>query len=437
MLQSFFSLLAQINDFIWGYIAFVLIIFLGIYFTIKSKYFQIKNFPSILKLFFSSFKNEKNQEQGLNPFKTLFTAVSGSIGIGNIVGICTAIQLGGPGALFWTWVAGFLGMLLQYSEVYLGMLHRRPNESGGYDGGPMFFIPKAFKMKWTAIFASLLLCVYGVEIFMFNVITNSVSLNWQISKPLIVVLLLVIILLAVKGGVKRVSQICSYILPLFLGLYIFMILWVLANNFIQIPSIFLLIIKSAFTKQAAIGGFAGSTVMLTISMGLSRGAYAGDIGIGYNSVIHSETKWALPYKQASIAISGVFFNTFILCSLSTFIILVTNMWKEPVDVTMMIQLSLAKYFPYMHIFMPLFLFLLGYITIITYFVVGMKCAKFISKKKGAIFYYLYALISLPIFAFINASQAFIFMSFAGALLLIINLTAFFLLRKEISFTLDD
>mgnify|MGYP001491157368 CR=1 FL=1 len=436
MLQNFFFHLESINSFIWSYLAFGIILFLGLYFTITSKAFQFRKFPRIFNNFLSTFKNDEKSEKGENPFRLFLTALGGSIGIGNIVGISLAIQIGGPGALFWVWIAGILGMLLQYSEVYIGMLHRKENSSNGYSGGPMHFLPVAFKKKYVAYIAAFLLCVYGVELFIFNVISESISSNWHIPKPIVIGAVLSLVLLAVSGGVKRISKICISILPIFLSIYGIMAAIVFFKHISLVPTVFLSIVKGAFTTQAATGGFAGSTVLLTIAAGLSRGAYAGDLGIGYNSIIHCQTKTDKPHTQAALTSMGILFNTFIVCSISTFLVLITDVWSDKMDVSLMVQAALAKHFPYMNLYMPLFLFVMGYLTVTTYFFVGLKCAEYISPKRGKLLYYLYAIIALPLFAFVDPKEAFILMSTAGALLLLLNLTAIFILRKQIKFHVD-
>jgi AGCS family alanine or glycine:cation symporter len=210
----------------------------------------------------------------------------------------------------------------------------------------------------------------------------------------------------------------------------------LATNILAVPGVIRLIFEGAFSPQAAIGGFAGSTVALTISMGLSRGAYSGDIGVGYTSIIHAESRTTHFGRQASLAIVGIFLDTFVICSISIFLVLLTGHWKAGIDSTLMVQEALGLTFPYMHFFMPFFLFLLGYTTILAYFVVGVKCAKFISPKWGPILYYIYACITLPLFAFVDPKQAFVVMSLSGALLLLFNVTGMILLRKEVHFQLD-
>lgn len=430
-----FQILDQINEFIWGNVAFLMIIFMGIYFSLISRFFQIRKFGSIFKAFLSFF-SQKREKTGIHPIKIFFAAIGGCIGIGNIVGIVTAVQIGGPGALFWAWIGGLAGMVIQYSEVYLGMKHRIKNKQGSYDGGPMYFLPVAYKGKWIAPVICILLCIYGVEIFMFNVMTESISTNWHIAEPLVVAILLIGLLVVAAGGIKRVGEVCSALIPLFILLYVSMATWVISQHAALLPDVFQSIIDGAFTPQAAKGGFAGSTVMLAISMGLSRGAYSGDIGVGYTSVIYAESGTKKIGKQASLAIIGIFLDTFVICTLSILLVLITGNWTSETDVSLLVQEALGLHFPYMHIFMPTFLFLLGFTTILAYFVVGAKCAKFISKKWGPILYYAYACVALPLFAFVEPNEAFVIMSLAGALLLIFNLTGMFLLRKQVKFTLD-
>jgi AGCS family alanine or glycine:cation symporter len=431
-----FEILEKINEFIWGYAAFLLILGVGIYFSIRSHFFQVRRFIAIFRSFLSFFKEIKGGP-GIHPLKVFFAAVGGCIGIGNIVGIVTAVQIGGPGALFWTWIAGLAGMLIQYSEVYLGLKHRKANTEGSYDGGPMYFLPRAYKGNWIAPAICILLCVYGVEIFMFNVMTESISANWNLSEYGVVAALMIAILVIASGGINRVGEVCGGLIPLFVVSYMIMSLWVIFQHAADLPSVFQSIFEGAFTAQAAQGGFAGSTVMMAISMGLSRGAYSGDIGVGYTSVIYAESRTEKFQKQASMTIIGVFLDTFVICTLSILLVLVTGYWHSEIDVTLMVQTALGNHFPYMNVFMPVFLFLLGYTTILAYFVVGAKCAKFISPKWGPTFYYLYACIALPLFAFVEATQAFVLMSLSGALLLILNLSGIFLLRKEIQFGLDE
>ena len=430
-----FSALSRLNEFLWANVALVLIFSLGIYLSFRSRLFQFRCFRSIFSSFYTFIK-DKNSGSGVHPIRVFFAAIGGCIGIGNVVGIATAVQLGGPGALFWTWIGAMAGMLIQYAEVYLGMRYRVKNGQNGYDGGPMFFLPHAYKIKCIAPIICLLLCIYGAEIFVFNVLTDTISVNLNLNKLIVVPALFAATVGVASRGLNRVGAVCGALIPLFILCYTAMGVWVLIQHASEIPSMLYQVIQGAFTPQAAVGGFAGCTLMTTISMGLSRGAYSGDIGVGFASVIHSESSTEKFKKQAGLAIAGIFIDTILICSLSIFIILITGHWKSGVDATLMVQQALDLYFPYMNVFMPIFLFLLGYTTLLSYFAVGTKCAKFIFPKWGPRIYFAYTSIILPIFAFVDVTQAFIIMSLCGFFLLFFNLLGIFILRREIEFGVE-
>lgn len=436
MLYTFYHFLEKIDTIFWGYIAFVLIMILGVYFTISTRFFQIRALPSLFKTLWNSIKHKDENQTGIHPIKILFASVGSMVGIGNLVGIVTAVQMGGPGALFWIWVAALCGSLIKYSEVYLGLKHRVANTHGSYDGGPMYFLTKAYSAKWVPYVISLLLCVYGVEIYQFSVVADSISSNWSLNREVVVGVLLVCVLGVGIGGISRVGKIASIMLPTFILIYIAMGLWVIGNHFFSLPEVLKNVFYSAFNGHAAIGGFAGSTIILAIQHGIARAAYSADIGIGNDSVIHSESRAVCPALQARLAVCGVFIDN-IVCTLSILLILLTGIWNTPetIPASHMVQKALSLHFPFMEWFMPLFLLILGFTTIIAYFCVGVKCAKFLSPRLGRRFYFLYAACALPLFSFLDQSQALLMMSLAGSLLLMINLVGIFRLRKEVEFTL--
>lgn len=435
MLTALTTQLEFVEEVLWTYFGVPIVAFLGIYLTIKSNFFQIRQLPTVFKTFLGFLRFRNTDQQGIHPLKAFFAAVGGCVGIGNIVGICTAVQLGGPGALFWIWMTALAGMIFKYSEVYLGLRYRVPNGEGGYNGGPMYFLKRAFKQSWIPKLVCVLLCVYGVEVYQFSVITTSITTNLGINSYLVIAVLLLLVVFAGIGGVKRVGSISSTSLPIFVVIYVGMGAWVLFNNLQVLPSVFHEIFTSAFTGHAAVGGFAGAGIMAAMSHGIRRGCYTGDIGVGYASVIHSETSVQVPEKQASLAIFDIFLDSFIVCTTSLFLILTTGIWQEPMEAGMMVQLALGDYFPYMHVFMPIFLFMLGYNTINAYFCVGLKCADHLSPRLGRPIYYAYAVLALLLFSFMGTSQAQMVMAIAGVSLLIINGCGIFILRHEISFNL--
>lgn len=431
------SFLDFFDNFIWSYLGFPAIMVLGLILTIKSRFVQIVKFPVVVKTFLSFMKSSgETHGKGVHPLQAFFACIGGCVGVGNIVAICTAVQIGGPGALFWIWVTAIMGMIVKYAEVYLGVKFRVATKDG-YSGGPQYFLQRVFKTMWVPNLVAVLLCIYGVEVYQFSVVAQSVSNNFSIDLPLIVGVLLFLVLFAGWGGVQRVGNISSWIIPLFVVIYVGMGLWVLLQNVYILGSVFANVFEYAFTPHGALGGFVGSTLLVTIAQGVKRGCYTGDVGIGYASVIHSETSVRSPEKQASLVIFEVFLDTFVICTTSVVLILTTGVWLVPMDAASLVQTALGQYFPYMNFFMPFFLFLLGYSTINAYFVVGLKCAEFLSPRFGKWVFNAYAILALIIFSFIDSTQAQAVMAVTGGLLLIINCYGIFKLRHEISFNLEE
>ena len=432
MFQFLLNTLCAIDHFFWSYLAFILIMVLGGYLTLKMRFFQIRAFPLILRTFADFLKTRSKDEKGIHPLRTFFASVGGMIGIGNVVAIVTAVQLGGPGALLWVWIAAIVGALIKYSEIILGFKFRVPNKRGGYDGGPIYFLQAAFKSRMMPTIVAILLCIYGVDIYQFTVVTGSISSNWNIDQYAVISFFLFLVIYAGIGGVKRIGKICSYTMPFFLIAYIVMGIWLITSHIDVLPTIFRVVWDSAFNGHAAIGGFAGSSGLLAIQYGVSRACYSADLGIGYDSIIQSESSTLYPEKQAGLAVLGVFLDN-LICTMSILIVLVSGAWmlNPPMEASELVKYALALHFPTMKIFMPLFLLIVGYTTIIAYFCVGMKCARFLLPLHGEKIYVGYAIISFLFFSFFDQSQAQLIMSLSGALLLCFNLLGIFRLRHHI------
>lgn len=433
MPSDLFSFLDWIDDSLWIYVGFPVIMSLGLFLTFHSRFAQIKSFPYAVKIFFGYAAHSPTGHLGVHPLKAFFACMSGCVGISNLVAICTAIQIGGPGALFWVWITALIGMIVKYSEVYLGILYRVKNTHEGYDGGPMYFLQRVFKRMSIPMLVAFLLCIYGVEVYQFNILSKSITINYNLDPYVVTGILVVLVIYAGSGGVNRVGQITATVIPFFIVLYVLMGSWVLLHNLSILPSVFKEIFHSAFTGHAATGGFIGSSILVTVSQGIRRGCYTSDIGIGYASVIHSETSTRLPEKQASLTFFDIFLDSYVMCTMSVMLILVTGVWKEPIHESLLVQTALGFYFPYMHLFMPFFLMLLGYSTIISYFCVGMKCAEFLSPRLGKALFIIYSIIALGIFAFHDSTHALTLMSLTQVFLVVINSYGLFRLRREISY----
>lgn len=432
-MSSFFSFLSCINEFLWGYINFFVIMTIGLYFTFKSRFFQFRTVFRIKETIKDLLKTtEKERQKGVTPLRLYFSSIGGSIGLGNVVAIVTTVSIGGPGGLFWMWVAVFLGMLVKYAEIYLGISYRKQNASGGYDGGPMYYLTKAFRWKGISIVFSILMCIYGVEIYQFKVIEDIFVDTFQWNRYIVMGVLLLGTMYVTLGGVNRLAVVCSVLMPFFLVSYTAVCLWVVFHNLPTLLPLLKTVITSAFTGHAAIGGFAGSSFIMAAQYGMSNAVYSGDIGMGYDSVIQSETQLVNPITQAKATVFSLLTDCAI-CTLTVLLVLSTGQWLVPNlhGVDMVIR-SLESCFSHVGLLMSLFFFLVGWTTILGFLAVGVKSAKSISKN-AVIFYLIYACSGFIVFSFIDQDQARLVMYICGALLMLINLIAIFKLRHEIVF----
>lgn len=434
IVNNILEYLKIIDEFLWSYIAFSIICLIGLYLTFISKGFQFKvlgQFKSTIK---DLFEESKKNEIGISPIKLFFTSAGGSIGMGNIIGIGTAVMIGGLGSIFWMWIASFFGMLIKYSEIYLAIKHRTPNSKGGYNGGLMYYCKIAFKSKIPAYISAILLCFYGAEVYLFLVLVDRLDQSINLDRWIIIAMLLITVMYSVLGGIKRISNICSIMMPIFIIGYSGICLYIIISNYACLPSIFIQIFTTAFTGQAKIGGFIGSTWLLSAYLGMSKAVYSGDIGIGYDSIVQSESKIVNPKKQAKFAIYALFTDT-LLCFMTSLVIAVTGAWYTlnhlaPSNVMSHI---LSGYFSLAEETMTILLLVAGFTTVIAYLLVGIKSAEFINKKLGKYVYIIYSIIAFIVFSYLDQENVITFMSIAGGLLIVLNIITIIKLRKEIEF----
>lgn len=427
--------LESTDNYLWAYIAVPLLISFGFYLTCKTRFLQLRQIPFVLRTFARLLKFWKPPPAGSHGKSSGFIAtMGGCTGIGNVVAVCTAIQLGGPGALFWIWVTALAGMTLKYAEVYLGVRFRETTHKGGMQGGPMYYLRKVFKGSIIPTSVCFLLCIYGVEIYQFSVIANSITLNLDVEKTYVVIPLLILIIGA-SSFFRTLRNYSLSLVPLLFAFYFIMSFIVIAIHITEIPGVIATVLSSAFTGHAAVGAFAGSSLLVTMSQGIRRGCYASDVGVGYAAVVHSQVKEAIPEKQASLAVFDIFLDSFIICTTSVILVIVTGVWKDPIDSSLLIQQALGQYFPCMELFMPIFILFLGYATTSTYFSFGLTCAEHLCPKVGRKCYYVFGALSMTAFAYLGTSHALVVMSLTGGVLLIINLYAIYKLRHEICFKL--
>lgn len=432
MFEYFAFGLQTFEDILWMYFCFPFLVGLGIVLTFRGRMAQVRQFPRALGNFWALLRCRHSVNGRVHPLQAFFACIGGCVGIGNIVAVCTAVQLGGPGALIWLWMTAAIGVILKYAEVYLGLRYRIKDHEGNYRGGPMYYLQQVFRGSWAPVMISVLLCLYGVEVYQFKVVTTSVSSNFGWTKELVVVGLLGLVFYAACGGVSRVGKIAGTTVPLFICIYLAMALAVIWQHADQLSSVLATAFASAFTGHAAVGGFVGSTFLMAVTHGMRRACYSGDLGIGYAAVIHSNSTEESHEKQASLVIVDIFIDS-VICTASILLILVTGVWQSGFPQELLVQKALETTFPFTEFFMPVFLFLLGYATLNAYFIVGLSCAEFLGGVKGRRAYFVYACCILTLFAYVDTSLAQTAMAIVGGMLLVFNCYAIFSLRKEISY----
>lgn len=434
-MEDILLIIQQINTIFWEYIGLVAILGIGIYLTYRSKGMQFKVLYNF-KLHFNELRHEGRQtgRDGIHPFKLFFASVGGMVGIGNIVSVGAAIIIGGPGSIFWMWVTSFAGMLIKYSEIYLGIKYRISNGKGSYNGGPMYYLQAAFKNKIWAYLSAFLLCIYGIEIYQFTVIVDRVEHTFDLDRSMVMICILMMCVYTVTGGIKRMANICSVMMPIFMVTYVLVCLYIISMNYQALPEIFFSIFHGAFNGHAPLGGFVGSSMLLVSSTGVARGVYASDIGVGYDSVVQSETMAEYPMQQARISIYALFADTFI-CMMTTLILAVTGAWHNMGHLSheKVVPHVLSLYLPYADLFMTCLLFLAGFTTVVAYFSAGLKNAAFINNKYGSTIYIIYAICAFVFFSYYPADEIAPIMFFISGLLLLINVSGIIKLIKDVKF----
>lgn len=324
-LEQFFG---KIAGFMWDSWLLIALLGLGILYTFITGFVQIRCFPLVIKNFIQSV-NSRNEEKGngkCSSYQALCTAVASCVGSGNIVGVSTAILAGGPGALFWMWVAAFFGMATKFGEIVLGICYHGEDEHKQIIGGPMYYIVHGLKFKWIGGLAAVFLFIQnaGATLIQSNTISGVVSEAFHIPALLTGIGLAVVMSLVIRGGFKSLVHVAKKIVPVMAGLYVTGGLVVLLANAREIPGMLQSVFAGAFSLKAGAGAFAGISMREAMRYGVARGLYSNEAGEGSAAVLHSAAEVDHPVRQGLYGIVEVFIDTIIICSTTGFVVLVTG-----------------------------------------------------------------------------------------------------------------
>ncbi len=378
--------LTTVNSFVWGPPLMALLLGTGILLTIRLGLLQILKLPKALSLIFTA-RNAGNGD--VNSFQALCTALAATVGTGNIVGVATAIKLGGPGALFWMWVAAFFGMATKYAEGVLAVKYRVVDAHGNISGGPMYYIEnglgKAYKplAVMFAVFTILTACLGSGTFTQVNAITSITEVSLGVPVLWTAGILTVLVGIITIGGLQSIASVASKVVPFMAVLYVITTVSVLVYYAAEIPAAVSLIIDSAFNTTAASGGFLGATMMLAMRSGVARGIFSNEAGLGSAPIVAAAAKTKWPTEQGLISMTGTFIDTIIICTMTGLTLVVSGVWCGDLNGAAMTESAFSSAFPMLAKYiLCVGLVLFAFTTIIGWNYYGERCVEYLFGVKA-------------------------------------------------------
>ncbi|HEL9636504.1 TPA: sodium:alanine symporter family protein [Streptococcus suis] len=430
------ELFKAINNLVWGPPLLLLLVGTGVYLTLRLGVFQIGKLPTAFRLIFSS---DQSGQGDVSSFAALCTALAATVGTGNIVGVATAITTGGPGALFWMWVAAFFGMATKYAEGFLAIKYRTKDANGQAAGGPMHYITLGMGKKWKplAVFfaiSGVLVALLGIGTFsQVNSITASLETSFGLAPQLVSIVTAISIAFFIFGGIEKISDVSTKVVPFMAILYILASITVLAVHWDQLLPTLALVFKSAFTPAAAVGGFVGATVKEAIQRGIARGVFSNESGLGSAPIAAAAAKSDNPVEQGLISMTGTFIDTLIICSLTGLSILVTDQWTtEGLAGAPLTQAAFATVFGNTgFIALTISLVLFAFTTILGWSYYGERCIEFLFGTKSILPYRLLFVAMVALGGFLKLDLIWTIADIVNGLMALPNLIALLALSPVI------
>jgi AGCS family alanine or glycine:cation symporter len=326
-MQAFEEISARLSSFLWGWPLLILLLGTHIFLTLKLKFIQ-KYIGKAIKL---SVTKDDFAEGDVSQFSALATALAATIGTGNIVGVASAVAIGGPGAVLWTWLTGVFGIATKYAESLLAVKYRIKTKDGSMAGGPMYTLENGLKMKWLgvifAIFASI--AAFGIgNMVQANSISVLVNESFNIPTWITGIILAALTAVVILGGIKSIARVTDILVPFMAGFYVLGALILLIIGYKTVPHTIVLIFRTAFTGQAAVGGFVGSTLMMAMRYGVSRGLFSNESGLGSAPIVAAAAQTRNPVKQALVSCTGTFWDTVVVCAMTGIVVVNSGYWQE-------------------------------------------------------------------------------------------------------------
>ncbi|MEZ9564269.1 alanine/glycine:cation symporter family protein [Vibrio artabrorum] len=427
--------LQTINQFVWGPPLLILLVGTGIYFTFRLGLLQFRHLPTALKMVF---RKDKSGTGDVSSFAALCTALSATIGTGNIVGVATAIKMGGPGALFWMWLAAVFGMATKYAECLLAVKYRRTDSNGEMVGGPMYYLQYGVGSRilavMFAVFALGVAC-FGIGTFpQVNAILDATQISFGASREMSAVVLTILVAVVTIGGIQSIAKVAGKVVPTMAILYIITCLSVLVLNADQLLNALTLVVTSAFTNTAATGGFFGASIMLAIQSGIARGVFSNESGLGSAPIAAAAAKTDSCVRQGLISMTGTFFDTIIICTMTGLALILTGAWQTDLSGAAMtthafaVGLNADTLGPML---VSVGLIFFAFTTILGWNYYGERCVVFLLGTKAVLPYKIIFIALVASGAFLKLDVIWIIADIVNGLMAIPNLIGLILLRHVV------
>ena len=427
------EILSAISDFLWGWPMIILLLGTHLFLTIRLRFPQRHIFKAVRL----SFKRDRNAEGDVSQFASLATALAATIGTGNIIGVATAIALGGPGAVLWCWLTGVFGISTKYAEGLLAIKYRQKTKSGKMLGGPMYALEKGLGWKWLAILFAIFTAIaaFGIgNTVQANAIATVASESYGISPYISGAFICVMTGAVVLGGVKSIARVCSMLVPLMAALYVLGCLYILVVNAAYVWPALCLIVKAAFSPEAAGGGFIGSTVMMAARFGIARGLFSNESGMGSAPIVAAAAQTRNPVRQALVSSSGTFWDTVVICALTGLVIVSSVLAYPDIDFSNGATLTKDAFSKIPVIGRPLLTFGLltfAFSTILGWCYYGERAVEYLKGKRWVIGYRVLYIVAVFMGAVMNLAVVWNLADCMNALMAIPNLVSLLCLNGVI------
>ncbi|UDL04827.1 alanine/glycine:cation symporter family protein [Marinobacter sp. CA1] len=435
-MEAISNFVGQINSLAWGPPMLVLILGVGLFLSIGLKFMPILKLGAGFRLMWQG-RSSSDQAGEIPPFQALMTALSATVGTGNIAGVATAVFLGGPGALFWMWLTALVGMATKYSEAVLAVRYREVDERGAHVGGPMYYIRNGLgpKWAWLGVLFALFAAIAGFGIgntVQSNSVADVLEANFNLPTWASGGILMVLVGLVLIGGIKRIGQVASALVPLMAISYVTAGVVVLAINASEIPSALQLVFTHAFSPIAAQGGFAGAAIWAALRFGVARGIFSNEAGLGSAPIAHAAAQTNNPINQGMVAMLGTFIDTIIICSITGLVIITSGTWTSGTEGAALTSMAFADALPGIgNYIVAIALAIFAFTTILGWSFYGERSVEFLFGVKAIIPYRVLWVLAIPLGATSDLGFIWLLADTLNALMALPNLIALALLSPVV------